>query len=110
MVSLVFNLRDCLFSEKLDDFGPILHENWILKQKLASQISNSGINDIYEAGLKAGATGGKLLGAGGGGFMLFYCEKDKQARLIEMLHPLEQFPFAFDREGSKLIYFADEEF
>jgi D-glycero-alpha-D-manno-heptose-7-phosphate kinase len=94
MVSLVFNLRDCLFSEELVDFGPILHENWILKQKLASQISNSGINDIYDAGIKAGATGGKLLGA----------------RLIESLRPLEQFPFTFEREGSKLIYFADEEF
>jgi len=110
MVSLVFNLRDCLFSENLMDFGPILHENWILKQKLASQISNSGINDIYDAGIRAGATGGKLLGAGGGGFMLFYCEKEKQDRLIESLKPLEQFSFKFEREGSKLIYFADEEF
>jgi D-glycero-alpha-D-manno-heptose-7-phosphate kinase len=110
MVTLVFNLRDCLFSENLGDFGPILHENWILKQKLASQISNPGINEIYDAGIRAGATGGKLLGAGGGGFMLFYCEKAKQARLLESLSPLEQFPFAFEREGSKLIYFADEEF
>jgi D-glycero-alpha-D-manno-heptose-7-phosphate kinase len=108
MVSLVFDLRDCLFSENLASFGPILHENWILKQKLASQISNSGINEIYEAGLRAGATGGKLLGAGGGGFMLFYCEKKNQGRLIESLKPLEHFEFCFEREGSKLIYFADE--
>jgi D-glycero-alpha-D-manno-heptose-7-phosphate kinase len=108
MVSLVFDLRDCLFSENLASFGPILHENWILKQKLASQISNSGINEIYEAGLRAGATGGNLLGAGGGGFMLFYCEKKNQGRLIESLKPLEHFEFCFEREGSKLIYFADE--
>jgi D-glycero-alpha-D-manno-heptose-7-phosphate kinase len=110
MVSLVFDLRDCLFSGTLGDFGRILHENWILKQKLASQISNSEINSIYEAGIRAGATGGKLLGAGGGGFMLFYCEKSRQARLMESLKPLEKFDFTFEREGSKLIYFADEEF
>jgi D-glycero-alpha-D-manno-heptose-7-phosphate kinase len=110
MVSLVFDLRDCLFNENLGDFGRILHENWILKQKLASQISNSEIDRIYYAGLQAGATGGKLLGAGGGGFMLFYCEKNKQARLKESLKPLENFDFSFEREGSKLIYFADEEF
>jgi D-glycero-alpha-D-manno-heptose-7-phosphate kinase len=110
MVSLVFDLRDCLFSGELGYFGPILHENWILKQKLASNISNNGINEMYEAGLKAGATGGKLLGAGGGGFMLFYCEPARQQRLVEAMRPLERFDFAFEREGSKLIYFADEEF
>ena len=54
--------------------------------------------------------GGKLLGAGGGGFMLFYCEKEKQQKLIDALKPLEKFDFAFEREGSKVIYFADEEF
>jgi D-glycero-alpha-D-manno-heptose-7-phosphate kinase len=110
MVALVFDLRDCLFNGNLGDFGSILHENWILKQKLASQISNPEIDAIYSAGIKAGASGGKLLGAGGGGFMLFYCTKEKQERLRESLRPLEKFDFAFEREGSKLIYFADEEF
>ncbi|MBN1143064.1 MAG: GHMP kinase [Bacteroidales bacterium] len=110
MVLLVHDLRNCLYSEKLDDFGKILHENWILKQKLASQITNSQIDDIYEAGRQAGAVGGKLLGAGGGGFMLFYCEKEKQEKLIDKLKPLEMFNFAFEREGSKIIHFADEEF
>jgi D-glycero-alpha-D-manno-heptose-7-phosphate kinase len=110
MVLLVNDLRNSLYSEKLDDFGKILHENWILKQKLASQITNSQIDNIYEAGLQAGAVGGKLLGAGGGGFMLFYCEKEKQEKLIEKLKPLEKFNFAFEREGSKIIHFADEEF
>jgi D-glycero-alpha-D-manno-heptose-7-phosphate kinase len=108
MVALVPDLRDCLYQEKLENFGSILHENWILKQKLASQISNNEINEIYNAGIKGGATGGKLLGAGGGGFMLFYCEKSKQQKLIEQLKPLVKFDFTFDREGSKLIHFADE--
>lgn len=108
MVRLVFDLREVLFSGSLTDVGNILHENWILKQKLASQISNTAIDEIYRAGLEGGATGGKLLGAGGGGFMLFYCEPGKQARLAEKLRHLERFDFGFDREGSKLIYFADE--
>ncbi len=108
MVSLVFDLRDCLYQERLEDFGKILHENWILKQRLASQISNNEISDIYQTALKNGATGGKLLGAGGGGFMLFYCEKNNQAKLKEALSSLRNFDFNFEREGSKLIYFADE--
>jgi len=108
MVKLVPEMRDCLFEGRIQDFGRIMHENWILKQKLASQISNSSIDDIYKAGLEAGASGGKLLGAGGGGFMLFYCERQFQARLFERLRPLVPFPFRFERGGSKLIYFADE--
>ncbi len=110
MVLLVSDLRDCLYTGQLNQFGKILHENWMLKQRLASQISNSQINEIYDAGLRAGATGGKLLGAGGGGFMLFYCEKDRQPKLMEALKPLEKFDFAFEREGSKVIHFADEEY
>jgi D-glycero-alpha-D-manno-heptose-7-phosphate kinase len=110
MVLLVSDLRDCLYSGHLESFGKIMHENWILKQKLASQITNTQINEIYDAGIHAGASGGKLLGAGGGGFMLFYCEREKQQKLIDALKPLEKFDFAFEREGSKVIHFADEEF
>jgi D-glycero-alpha-D-manno-heptose-7-phosphate kinase len=109
MVMLVSDLRNCLYKGQLYDFGKILHENWILKQKLASQITNNEIDDIYKTGIGAGASGGKLLGAGGGGFMLFYCEKPNRKKLMDALRPLEKFDFAFEREGSKLIYFADEE-
>lgn len=108
MVSLVGDLRNCLYAGNLNDFGKILNENWNLKQQLASSITNSEVDAIYKAGIDAGAQGGKLLGAGGGGFMLFYCEKSLQSRLIEKLKPLRTFNFAFEREGSKLIYFADE--
>ncbi|MBN2213036.1 MAG: GHMP kinase [Bacteroidales bacterium] len=110
MVTLVSDLKECLYNENLDDFGKILHENWILKQKLAAHISNSEIGEMYRTGLKNGATGGKLLGAGGGGFMLFYCEKNKQMKLTESLKHCRKFDFAFERDGSKLIYFADEKF
>jgi D-glycero-alpha-D-manno-heptose-7-phosphate kinase len=75
-----------------------------LKKELASQISNGDIDTIYELALKNGAIGGKLLGAGGGGFLLFYCEKQHQAKLIKALHKLPFFDFKFDHEGSKLIY------
>ncbi|MBN1951670.1 MAG: GHMP kinase [Bacteroidales bacterium] len=108
MVSLVFDLRNALYSEDLISFGKILHENWIMKQKLASRISNPEINGIYDAGLKNGASGGKLLGAGGGGFMLFYCEKEKQEKLKAALSGYSTFDFKFERDGSKIIYFADE--
>lgn len=108
MVSYVYDMRDILYNGRLNDFGKLLHENWILKQRLASKISNPEINEIYDAGLANGATGGKLLGAGGGGFMLFYCEKPKQAKLIEALKKYETIDFKFERDGSKIIYFADE--
>jgi D-glycero-alpha-D-manno-heptose-7-phosphate kinase len=109
MVKLVPELRDSLYKERINDFGKLLHENWILKQKLASQISNKDIEDIYSTGLKNGAEGGKLLGAGGGGFFLFYCEKHKQQKLKDSLKPLSDFEFKFEQDGSKLIYFADEQ-
>jgi D-glycero-alpha-D-manno-heptose-7-phosphate kinase len=108
MVALVHELRSCLFSGQLNDFGRILHENWMLKQGLAQNITNNEIDKIYTTARENGALGGKLLGAGHGGFMLFYCEKHKQPKLLESLNPLQRFDFSFDREGSKLIYFADE--
>jgi D-glycero-alpha-D-manno-heptose-7-phosphate kinase len=110
MVSLVSDLRDSLYAERLEDFGRILHENWILKQKLASQISNGEIEEIYQAGISQGATGGKLLGAGGGGFMLFYCEEKKQQKLIDRLKSLRKLDFSFEREGSKILFNDNEEF
>jgi D-glycero-alpha-D-manno-heptose-7-phosphate kinase len=109
MVGLVRELRDSLYNERINDFGKLLHENWILKQKLASNISNKGIEEIYNTGLKSGAEGGKLLGAGGGGFFLFYCEKHKQQKLKDSLKHLYNFEFKFDQDGSKLIYFGDEQ-
>lgn len=108
MVGLVTDLRDILYDGNINDFGKLLHENWILKQQLATRISNKEINEIYDAGIASGATGGKLLGAGGGGFMLFYCEKAKHKRLKDTLKKHDTFDFHFERDGSKIIYFADE--
>jgi D-glycero-alpha-D-manno-heptose-7-phosphate kinase len=79
-----------------------------LKQTLASSVSNGEINSLYEKGLQAGALGGKLLGAGGSGFLLFYCEQSNHDRLRQALAPLRELRFTFDAEGSKVIYFGDE--
>lgn len=103
MVELTQKLNDCLYKGDLKDFGPILHEGWLLKKKLASKISNSRLDDIYNTALKAGATGGKVLGAGGGGFFLFYCEPKYQDNLRKSTK-LKEFTFDFDSEGSKIMY------
>lgn len=108
MVSLVWDMRDALYKNDLQMFGKILHHNWLLKQQLARKITNNYINDLYEAGLKNGALGGKLLGAGGGGFLLFYCEKEKQNKLREAVGGLQELDFRFESEGSKVIYIGDE--
>jgi D-glycero-alpha-D-manno-heptose-7-phosphate kinase len=102
---LLLVLRD---GRALGKFGEILHENWKYKQTLVQAISNDSINEYYEAGLKAGALGGKLLGAGGGGFLLFYVEKQNQRKVREALHQLQELPFHFEPQGSKVIYISDE--
>jgi D-glycero-alpha-D-manno-heptose-7-phosphate kinase len=109
MVQLVDELRNCLYAGNVNDVGRLLHENWLMKKSLASEISNSNINDLYELGLKSGALGGKLLGAGGGGFLLFYCEKEKQQKVIDALKNIRTFDFKFETEGSKLLYVGDDE-
>ena len=75
MTELAYELREAVVAGKLDDFGRILNENWLLKRELASQISNDKIGKYYDLAMANGALGGKLLGAGGGGFLLFYCPK-----------------------------------
>jgi len=104
MVSLVDDLKLVLEKGDLDAFGKILHHNWELKKSLASGISNPDIDDAYALAMKHGALGGKLLGAGGGGFLLFYCEQAKQADLRDALKKLRPFDFSFEYGGSSLIY------
>ena len=86
----------------------MLHQNWLMKKELASKISDEQINDLYERALAHGAVGGKLLGAGGGGFLLFYCERQNQERLRQAMLPLQEMQFRFDYEGSKVVYIGDE--
>lgn len=104
MVDLVYEMRDALFAADLPTFGDLLHRNWELKRSLSKQISNPAIDDAYESARRAGARGGKLLGAGGGGFLLLYCEPERQAGLREALSQLDEFEFRFDLSGSSIIF------
>jgi D-glycero-alpha-D-manno-heptose-7-phosphate kinase len=87
----------------MDEFGKLLHQSWQIKRTLTQKISNANIDEIYEAGLSAGALGGKLLGAGGGGFMLFYVAPERQAALRARLKNLLCVPFAFSNRGSHVV-------
>ena len=81
MVELVWDMKKALENKNLNDFGKILHQNWMYKRELTDSITNTTIDEIYMTALNNGAIGGKLLGAGGGGFILFYCEKKYQKKL-----------------------------
>jgi D-glycero-alpha-D-manno-heptose-7-phosphate kinase len=93
----------------LDEFGRLLHEGWQIKRSLTQKITNPQIDEIYEAGLSAGALGGKLLGAGGGGFMLFYVPPEKRQALRERLKKLLCVPFSFSNRGSHVVLYEPEE-
>ncbi len=100
-------MKNELENGRLDSFGRILHESWLLKRTMASAITNPLIDELYDRGLKAGASGGKLLGAGGGGFLLFHCEQRKQEALSLALG-LRPLDFSFERDGSSVIYIGDK--
>ncbi len=104
MQKLAFEARDTILEGELDVFGEILHRGWQLKKQLASKVSNPAIDDIYETARRAGAIGGKVSGAGGGGFILLYCRKDKQDDVTRALKGLRQLPFRFEQDGSKVIF------
>lgn len=94
----------------LDEFGRLLDTTWKLKRGTGSKISNGGIDKLYDTAIKAGALGGKLLGAGGGGFLLFYCEKEKQETLKTALEDLMIVPFSFENEGAQILYYNPVEY
>jgi len=104
MKGLAGKMRAALIGRSLDEFGSLLHEGWLLKKGLANGISNPAIDGWYEKGIAAGALGGKVLGAGGGGFLLFYCPKQKQPRVRRALKELKETSFRFEPQGSKIIY------
>ncbi|MFH1586988.1 MAG: GHMP kinase [Candidatus Diapherotrites archaeon] len=104
MKSLAVKSRDALLNNSLNDFGELLHENWELKKRLASNISNRTINDYYENAKKAGAVGGKLCGSGNGGFLLFYVEPENQDSVRDKLKSLREEKFTFEPQGTKIIY------
>lgn len=94
---------------QIKDVGLLMHDNWQLKKSLTDKISNPEIDAIYTAAHKAGALGGKILGAGGAGYMLFFVEPERQEKVKEALYKLRFIPFKFERSGTQII-FNDEQY
>jgi len=92
-------------SRSLKEFGELLNYTWQLKKSLSSKVTNENIEDMYKKAIHAGAIGGKLLGAGGGGFMAFYVEKENQESVIRALNGYLHIPFNFDFDGSKIVVY-----
>lgn len=88
----------------LETFGRVMHDGWMMKKSLATQISSGKIDEWYERGIKAGAWGGKILGAGGGGFLMFICPPEKQEKVKAELKELRSIQVRFERMGSRIIF------
>jgi D-glycero-alpha-D-manno-heptose-7-phosphate kinase len=97
-----------LFIKDIGKIGKLLHESWMLKKQLSDKVSNKQIDDIYEVAMNNGATGGKLLGSGGGGFLLFFVEPSKHDRVRSALRHLMEVNFHFETKGSTIIYNENE--
>jgi len=108
MTELARILRTDLLRGETESLGPIMDEGWQLKRKLSRKVSDKKIDHYYELGRRNGARGGKLLGAGGGGFLLFQCAREDRDRLRRALKDLLEMEFAFDRDGTKIIYVGDD--
>ena len=109
MTELAYEMRNALTKGDLDSFGDILNQNWLLKKELASGISNGIVDHYYDLAMESGALGGKLLGAGGGGFLLFYCDKSRQKHLRSALSDLVELPFSLENSGTKVIYIGEKD-
>ncbi len=101
---LAVQARDCLKNGDLSEFGNMLHNGWELKRGLASGVSNQNLDDLYNASRKAGAIGGKIAGAGGGGFLLLYAPLAAQDNVRNALSSLRELPFLFERDGSRVVF------
>ncbi|MCR5332962.1 MAG: kinase [Bacilli bacterium] len=109
ILALVDDAQDVLTNKErdLDDFGRLLDKTWQLKRGISKEVTTSAIDELYEKGIAAGALGGKLLGAGGGGFLLFYVPKRKQNAVRRALDLMEV-PFEFENYGTRTVYYAPE--
>lgn len=108
MKDLVDEAEKALVDKRIDDFGCLLDYEWRLKQEINGKVSSPVINGYYSNAMAAGALGGKLLGAGGGGFILFYVPKQRQEAVRRALSNLTEIPFRFETGGSRIMYYAPE--
>ncbi|HOC01381.1 MAG TPA: GHMP kinase [Verrucomicrobiota bacterium] len=104
MVDLARTLRDELQNNNLDAFGELIHQNWVLKKQLSDDVSTGQIDAWYDAARGAGAVGGKILGAGSGGFLLFYAPRRRHRAIRDALGELRPIPMRFEPQGSRIIF------
>ncbi len=104
MKQMAYTARQELEAGNVDTLGRLLHESWMLKKQLASRISNGFIDEIYRTARDAGALGGKILGAGGGGFLLLYCPYERRESVRAALKNLQELPVQLEPDGSKVIF------
>lgn len=110
MLALVDDAEKVLTDRKsdLDEFGRLLDYTWKIKRRVGPAVSTNSIDELYTRGIEAGALGGKLLGAGGGGFLVFYVQPEKQKAVKEAMSGLMYIPFRFESGGTRVIYYAPE--
>ena len=112
-----FHLRGCSYrlyltdrNADLDEFGRLLDHTWKLKRQTGAAVSTDSIDGLYSKGIKAGALGGKLLGAGGGGFLVFYVQPEYRDSVMQAMNNLLYIPFQFENGGTKVIYYSPEQY
>ena len=107
MGAMVNEAIQILQNEKtpIEEFGKLLHESWLYKRNLSSMVSTPAIDAMYEQAISAGATGGKILGAGGGGFLLLFVKPELQSKVRERLNGLIHVPFEFEDSGSRVVLY-----
>lgn len=104
MKQIAYTARDAVLSGNIDTIGELLDHSWSLKKQLASQISNGHFDDMYNSARRAGALGGKITGAGGGGFLFLYCPYSRHDAVRQALSGLQELPFKLESDGSKVIF------
>ena len=112
MLELVDEAEKVLVNKErdLDDFGRMLNHTWKLKRQTGSAVSTNSIDELYAKGIAAGALGGKLLGAGGGGFLVFYVQPDRQDAVRWAMRDLLYIPFQFEDGGTRVIHYTPEDY
>jgi D-glycero-alpha-D-manno-heptose-7-phosphate kinase len=102
--ALAHEVRDAIYAGNYDAIGDVLHRNWMLKKQLANGVSNPQIDGMYDAAMGGGAVGGKIAGAGGGGFLMVYCRRPDQDNLRDALSAYREMPFLLEPHGSKVVF------
>ena len=111
MYRMVDEAQSILCSRRdISDLGRLLHESWMIKRSLTTKIASEAIDDIYATARSAGAIGGKLMGAGGGGFMVLFVKPEHQPRVRQALGGLLEVPFRFERGGSQIMVYQPDQY